>query len=81
MRLKGITIFKLIYSNEIFISSNKNHYYFQPFNEVKNGIPHMNLVSSYFRYLNNMRPIVLLHTCSTIESLVVSCSVNPLYTE
>ena len=30
--------FKLIYSNEIFISSNKNHQYFLQFNEVINDI-------------------------------------------
>ena len=37
--VKGICIFELIfYSNEIFISSNKNHPYFLQFNEVKNGI-------------------------------------------
>ena len=34
----GIFSFELIYSNKIFISSNKNHHYFQQFNEVINDI-------------------------------------------
>ena len=34
----GIFSFELIYSNEIFISSNKNHHYFLQFDEVINGI-------------------------------------------
>ena len=34
----GIFSFELIYSNEIFISSNKNHHYFLQFNEVINDI-------------------------------------------
>ena len=34
----GIFSFELIYSNEIFISSNKNHHYFLYFDEVINGI-------------------------------------------
>ena len=40
MRLMGIFIFELIYSNKIhvFINSNKNQHYFLQFNEVKNSI-------------------------------------------
>ena len=34
----GMFSFELIYSNEIFISSNKNYHYFLQFNEVINGI-------------------------------------------
>ena len=34
----GIFSFELIYSNEIFISLNKNHHYFLQFNEVINCI-------------------------------------------
>ena len=34
----GLFCFELIYSNEIFISSNKNHHYFLQLNEVINGI-------------------------------------------
>ena len=69
MKLKGIFIFVLIFSNEIFISSNKNHY-FKQFDEVINGIS----ISSYFRYLtNNMLTIFLFRY--TVESLIVSCSI------
>ena len=35
MRLKGLFTFVLIYSNEIFISSNKNRHCFQQFNDIK----------------------------------------------
>ena len=35
MRWKGIFIFELICSNEMFISSNKNQHDFLKFNEVK----------------------------------------------
>ena len=38
MTLKGIFIFEFIYSNETFISSNKNNHLFLQFNEVINGI-------------------------------------------
>ena len=34
----GMLSFELIYSNKIFISSNKNHHYFLQFNEAINGI-------------------------------------------
>ena len=43
-------LFELIYSNEIFISSNENYHYFLQSNEVKN--------SCYFSYLcNSMRTV------------------------
>ena len=38
MTLKGILNFKFIYSNEIYSSSNKNHYQFLQCNEEINGI-------------------------------------------
>ena len=47
MTLKGIFVFVLINSNEIIISSNKNH--FIQFHEVING----RSISSYFPYLSN----------------------------
>ena len=62
--------FELIYSNEIFISSNKNHHYFFQFNEVINGILILFLV--IFGTYQTICELFLLR--STIESLVVSCS-------
>ena len=47
MKLKGIFIFEFIYSNEIFISSNKNHHKFLQFNEVINDIFILFLVIFY----------------------------------
>ena len=44
MMLKGIFIFKFIYSNEIYISSDKIHHQFLKFNEVINGISILFLV-------------------------------------
>ena len=62
--------FELIYSNEIFISSNKNHHYSLQFNEVINGIFILFLV--IFGIYEIICELFLLR--STIESLVVSCS-------
>ena len=59
--------FELIYSNEIFISLNKNHCYFLQFNEVLNY-----LVFSFFDTYQILCELFFLR--STIESLVVSCS-------
>ena len=67
---EGNIIFELICSNEIFINSNKNHYFLQ-FKLVKKGLYVLFLV----RYIsNNMQPIFpfLLH--STIEFLFVCLS-------
>ena len=64
---KGIFSFELIYSNEIFISSNKNHHYFLQFNEVTNGIFILFLV-----IFGTYAELFLLR--SNIEFLVVSCS-------
>ena len=65
----GIFSFELDYSNEIFISSKKNHY-FLPFNEVINGIFILFLVI----FGNYQIRCELFLLCSTTESLVVSCS-------
>ena len=65
----GMFSFELIYSSEIFISSNKNHHYFLQFNEVINGIFILFLV--IFSTYQIMRLFLL---CGVIESLVVSCS-------
>ena len=70
MTLKGIFIFEFIYSNEIFISSNKNHHLFLQFNEVINGIFFLFLV-----IFGNQIISELFSLCSTTESLVVNCSV------
>ena len=51
MTLKGISIFELIYSDEIYISSNKNHYYFLQFNEVMNRKFNMFLVFGAYQIM------------------------------
>ena len=66
----GIFSFELIYSNEIFISSNKNHHYFLQFNELINGI----FIFILFIFGSNQIIYELFLLRSTIESLVVSCS-------
>ena len=65
----GIFSFKLICSNEIFISSNENHHYFLQFKEVINGI------FILFVVIFGIYQIIceLFLWCSTSESLVVSC--------
>ena len=65
----GIFSFELIYSNEIFISLNTNHYYFQ-LNTVISGIFVLFLV--IFGTYQRIYELCLLR--GTIESLVVSCS-------
>ena len=70
MILKGLFIFKFIYSNEIYISSNKNHHNFLQFNEVINDIFILFLVT--FGTYQIICELFLLR--STIETLVVSCS-------
>ena len=65
----GMFSFELIYSNEIFISSNKNHHYFLQFNEIINGIFILFLV--IFGAYQIICELFLL--LSAIESLVVSC--------
>ena len=70
MLFNGMFSFELIYSNEIFIISNKNHHYFLQFNEVINGIFILFLV--IFGTYQIICELFLLR--STIESLVVSCS-------
>ena len=70
MTLKGIFSFEFIYSNEIFFSLNKNHHYFLQFNKVINGIFILFLV--IFCTYQKICELFLL--CSTVESLVVSCS-------
>ena len=62
--------FEQIYSNEIFISSNKNHHYFLQFNKIINGIVILFLV--IFGTYQIICELFLLR--SAIESLVVSCS-------
>ena len=62
--------FKFIYSNEICISSNKNHHQFLQFNEVINGIFVLFLV--IFGTYQIICELFLLR--STFESLVVRCS-------
>ena len=69
MTLKGIFIFKFIYSNEVYISSNKNHHQFLQFNEVINGIFILFLV--IFGTYQIICELFLLRR--TFESLVVSC--------
>ena len=66
----GMFSFELIYSNEIFISSNKNHHYFLQFNEVVNGIFILFLV--IFGTYQIICELFLLR--SSIKSLVVSYS-------
>ena len=70
MLFNGIFSFELIYSNEIFISLNKNHHYFLQFKEEINGIFILFLVI-FGTYQIICQPILLR---STIESLEVSCS-------
>ena len=65
----GIFSFELIYLNEVFISSNKNHHYFLQFNEVINGI--FNLFLVIFGTYQIICELFLLR--STIEPLGVSC--------
>ena len=69
MTLKGIFIFKFNYSNEIYISLNKNHHQFLQFNEVVNGIFILFLV--IFGTYQIICELFLFR--STFESLVVSC--------
>ena len=66
----GMFSFEMIYSNEIFINSNKNHRYFLQFKEVINGIFILFLV--IFGTYQIIYELFLLR--STIESLVVICS-------
>ena len=70
MLFNEIFSFELIYSNEIFISSNKNHHYFLQFSEVINGTSILFLV--IFGTYQIICKLFLLH--STTEALVVSCS-------
>ena len=66
----GISNFELIYSNEIFTSSHKNHHCFLQFNELINDIFILFLV-----ILSTYQVICELFLLrGTIESLVVSCS-------
>ena len=65
----GIFSFELICSNEIFISSNKNHHYFLQFKEVINGIFILFVV--IFGIYQIICELFLLR--STSESLVMSC--------
>ena len=63
--VKDILIFELIYSNEIFINSNKSHHYFLQVNEVKkNGIFVLFLV---WYISNNMQSFLL---NSSVEYMV-----------
>ena len=67
----GIFSFELIYSNEIFVSSNKNRHLFLQFNEVINGM------SVLFLVIFGTDQIIceLFLLSSTTDSLIVSCSV------
>ena len=68
----GMFRFELIYSNEIFISSNKNYHYFLQCNEVSviNGIFILFLV--IFGTYQMICELFLLRNAT--ESLVASCS-------